>query len=712
MINLKNNFWSSVDETLLDSTHHPMRFLGDVPSSTGSSQSALPPSHYTAFKSPDLPVALPLTPEPNHKDGTADSKSSKTSDFLAEEPYPFSAPSLIPSESVLGSNPKHEAPTKFSTDWMLARTNSAMQSSFPSTLTKSQLKNQANVSITSLSSSLYIESTTPQPSSNSKQDSALDLKIPTSQPGQPLETITDLLADRPYSKILDVNQLRPSSANKENIPAHDNNLLPSSNEILAPHYNVPFIAPHPTSPSYEPTEVSPEDFYPTNTMELDWGSGDYLETMSFLNSDGDNYPLVTKVPSDSYDLEDYTETYDTSFPSRVGISFSSLHPLHLSPSPTLMTTYSTTVPFMSIHPSSLSSTIHSTPEPTPIPNSDTASDTDWPDTFTIQPTDVLLPDMNSLEYYTIQLNKENISLDTGAEQRGNVTVMSIDTTDITPTGSLLNDTKLSEEDSFSDASGVEPIDDSNTEVTTEESPQLVSASEPFLDPSVVPSLIFEPSSSLWGAHVSTTDWSGPALSLALDNTALTETILLHDTPLLPDDVMTPSSLGDIHWFVTEPFPQSTILTTPVLTETIAFSPAPTEPTPNTTPLVSTFTTEPNLNTTLISSEATSNVTLGPPAVLSDEGVTEHGVDMPATMTLIPTSSEANTVSALPTTTTATTTSHQPATTITATTEASTSVDIVSTARSTTTAPPRQFLCSLDRPSYLVKICKFNISFCI
>lgn len=638
-----------------------MGFPKGVPSSTGSSQSALPASHYTAFDSPDSPGALPSINEPNHE--------ARTADIML---FHHVTPSLIPSETVS-------------------------------------------------------HSTTPLLGLNSELDGASEqtLTIITSQPAQPLEppkvAFADPLVDEPYIKSPDVNQLNPSSAPlQENKLAHDINILPNSNEILAPGYNVPFIAPHTTSPSFEPTDVSPEDFYPTNTMELDWGSGDYLETMSFLNSDGDDYSLVTKVPSDSYDLEEYTESYDTSFPSRVGVFPTSLHPLHFSPSSSLMTAYITTAPHMSMHPSSFSSTVHYTLAPTPTASSETAesSDIDWPDTFTIQPTDVLLPDMNSLEYYTIQLNKENNSSDTGAEHRENVTLVSIDTTDITSTSSFTNDTTLIEEESSSDLSGSEPHDESTTVATTTESPQLVNASDPILDPSIVPSIFFDPSSSMWGGQVSTTDWSGPTVTAGPDSTLLTEAVLPHVTPLLPDDIMSSSSLTDVHWFVTEPFLQSTLHTTPVLTETIAFSPVPTDPAANTTagttdltPQESAFTTELSLNITLLSTEATTNATLGPPVVLGDQGVTEDGADSPATMTLIPKSSEANTVPAVPTTTTAITTSHQATIRITATTEASTSVNIISTISAKTTSIPRQYLCSLDSPAYLIKIGKFDILFC-
>ncbi|KAK9516974.1 hypothetical protein VZT92_024877 [Zoarces viviparus] len=723
------------DESLLASTNPPVGFPGHGP--TGFKPSALPASSYTAFEDPDSPGAPPSISEPNHVVRTADmahfqwgrvafenSKSLAASEVPAEEPPPLATPPLSPSEPILGSSPQLEA-AKFFTDWKLARTKSSTQSlSLSATPTRSQLQPQSNTSMASLSPST--RSTTPQPDPNSEQKtinkqqsgaSEQTEAIVTSFPVQPLQppklSFTDFAADESFSRILDVNQLSPSSAPlKDNKPMRDINSLPNPDEILAPGYDVPFIAPQPTSPSSEPTEVPLEDFYPTNTMEVDWGSGDYLETMSFLNADEEDYSLVTKVPSDSYDLEDYTESYDTSFPSRVGVSPSSLQPLHVSRSPSLTTAYSATVPLKSVDPSSLSSTVHYTLDPTPTANSDMpdASDLDWPDTFTIQPTDVLLPDMNSLEYYVTQLTKESNGSDTGAEHRGIVTVVPVSATDVTPTGSATNDTTLTEDESSGDPSGFEPKDESTPVVTTEESPQLVNSSEPFLDPSIVPSHFFDPSSSTWRGQVSTTVWSAHTLTVGLDSTVLTEAMLPSVTPLLPDDVIFSSSLTDVHWFVTESFPSSTIHTTPVLTATVAFSTVSTEPAANTTAGVTeltaqdpTVTTEQTLNVTSVSTEPTSNITSG---VLGDQGVTEDRVDVPATMTLIPTSSEANTDSAVPETTAATSTSHQATTRAPATTEASTSVNVIFTTsgRTTTTAPTsRTYLCNLDRLAYLVKI---------
>ncbi|XP_029379670.1 UPF0606 protein KIAA1549 [Echeneis naucrates] len=76
------------------------------------------------------------------------------------------------------------------------------------------------------------------------------------------------------------------------------------------------------------------------------------------------------------------------------------------------------------------------------------------------------------------------------------------------------------------------------------------------------------------------------------------------------------------------------------------------------------------------------------------------------MSLIPASSEANTVSVVPSTTTATTTTRQATTRVTAITEASTRINIIPiTSGKTTSATPtsRQYLCNFDRPVYLVKI---------
>lgn len=699
-------------------THHPTGFFGDTP---GSPSSALPASNYTAFESPESPGALPSSSEDSSADIThfqwehvasKNSKSFTARHLLAEDAHPLSVPSLSPSKP--GSSSQFETATKLSTTWEPPRANAAQQPfSFPAMPWGSQLQPQSNKYMTSSSPSAFARLTTPELGRNSEPT----LAAMTSLPPQPLEPLNMAFADSPadqsYGNVLDVNQLRPSIAPlEEKKQALDVNILPHPDEILAPSYNVPFIAPDHTSPLSEPTEVSPEDFYPTNTMDIDWGSGDYLETMSFLNPDGEDYSPVTKLPSDSYDFEDYTEIYDTSFPSRVGISLSSLHPIHVTPTSSLVAAYSIVAPLKSINAPSSSPIIHYTLTPTPTMSSDVpdASDVDWPDAFTIQPTDVLLPDMNSLEYYTTQLTKENNSADTGAEHRGNISIVSISATDVTPTSSFTNDTVVTEDVPYDDLSGLEPHNELTTVVTTGESPQLLNVSEPFLHPSTVPTLL----TSTWGRPVSTTEWSLPPLSVGKDSTESREPMVTSATPVLPDDVISYSSLTDVHWFVTESVSQSTTVATPVLSATIAFTPVPTILSPNTTthatePTLqdSTFTTQQTHNSS-VTTEPTSNVSLILPDVLGDQGMTEDGVDIPATVTLIPTSSDANTVASVPTTTTATTTSHQATTRTTATTEGALDVSIIPTTSgklTTSVTASRQYLCNPENPAYLVKISK-------
>ncbi|XP_005734868.1 UPF0606 protein KIAA1549 isoform X2 [Pundamilia nyererei] len=695
------------DESPLDSTHDPMGFLGDIQSPT-SSPLALPDSHYTAFETLDSPGALPSNPEPRTADNIhrghiayENSKVIMLRDASAEEPNTLTTPTLRPSVPVRESSPQFQRPAELSLGWKLAR------SSLSEAQTKSQLQPWENISITSVK-----PSPTPQLGLNSEKRMTFQPEGPL---GPPFQTFTDLLAEDSHMKPMHADQLSSSNPPLENKHAYDINMLPNPDEIQSPGYKVPFITPHPASPSSEPTELSPEDFYPTNTMEVDWGSGDYLETMSFFNADREDYSLVTKVPSDSYDLEDYTETYDTSFPSRVGISPSSLNPLYVSPSPSLVTAYSTVVSPRSIYPSSFSATVQFSLEPTPTPNSDVPdiSDVDWSDTYTIQPTDVLLPDMNSLEYYNNQLTKENNVSESGAEHRGNITVVSISTTDSTPNNSFSNDTKVIEEESSSDLSGLEPHDETSFVVTTEESPQVANASQPFLDPSIVPTHSLHSFSSSDG-QVSTTDWSAHTNNVGLDSTPITEAVQPSTTPLLPDDLNFASSLTYVHWYVTESPPKSTMDATAVLTATIDFSPVPTEPAANSTagttelvPEESAFTNDPTLNATIVSTESTpQNVTLPPPFVMGDQGVTEDGVDTPATLTYIPTSSVVNKVSTTPTSTPATTTPHQATTRITATSEASTIVNIISTTvgKITAIAPTsRSYLCNVNKPAYLIRI---------
>ncbi|XP_068170141.1 UPF0606 protein KIAA1549 [Antennarius striatus] len=702
---------SPVADDSLSLTQYPMEFLGNMKSSTKSPASALPAENLVS------PGVQQTFFKPTHEAGiirenlAPENLKHLTASFLEETAHPSSIPSLSLSKPLLGSSSHFQALAKFSTDMKLAK----------SFTTSSQLQPRLNVSrlkpdtLASLSPSAFLRSASSQLGLNAEQitilrkqqDGSLEQRL-ASLSVHSLETpklsFIDSAADKPYSDVLDVNQLATTSASLVgHKPPHEINMVPQPNNTLAPGYNVPFIAPHYTSPLSDPTEPSTEDFYPTNTMEFDFGSGDYLETMSFLNSEGDDYYLVTKVPSDSYDLEEYTESYDTSFPSRVGISPSSTYPVHVSPSPSLMTAYNTIVQLKSTDPSSVFPSIHNALDSAPTANSDIPNvlDIDWPDTLTVHPTNVLLPDMNSLEYYTTQLSKENSS-GIEVEHRGNITVTSIVATDIQPTSSFINDTK----DFSSDLSGFEPHDDASTVATTEGPP--VSLSETLLYPSIVPTYFYDPLSSSLDSHVSATDLSAATQPLGIDSTTLTEATQPNTMPLLLDDAMFSSSMTDVHWFVTEPFSQSTIDNTAGLSATVAFSPVPTEAPTHTTDGTtkstsqdSSVTTEIMLNISSNSTEAMSNVTVVVPDVMSDQRVTDNGVNITDTVTLFPTSSENSSVTVVQTVTAVSSTSAQITTTAGATTESSTRGNTISTTNALTTS--RQYLCIRDRPSYLVKI---------
>uniref|UniRef100_A0A1A7YMY1 KIAA1549 n=1 Tax=Iconisemion striatum TaxID=60296 RepID=A0A1A7YMY1_9TELE len=610
----------------LDSRSTPTGFLGNNPSPTRTSPSALPELHHAAFQKPESSVALPSISEP----------------IQTSSPSPESSRQL------------HQAPTSITSLSLSAFTGS----------TPSQ-------------GPQYEEKVTSSKSQNGTLEQMQSNTTPT--PGQTLKppkpTFSETLSNKSFSQIVNSSQL-------------------SSNP---PGYRVPSITPHFTLSLPEPAEVPSEDFYPTNTMDVDWGSGDYLETISYSDQDKDDLFLVTKVPSDPYNLEENTEIYDTSFPSRVGISPSSLQPVYLSPSSSFMTTHNTIVPHRSIHPSSFSATAHLI-LPTPHTGTPSTSDVDWGDTFAIQPTDVLLPDMNSLEYYTTQLTKEgNVS----AEQKRNVTGVVINATNITPTSGFTSN--LTDNESSGDLSGFEPPDDSTTVVPTEENLHLINATQLVLDPSLIPTHFLNPSSSIWNDQLSTTGWSVHTLTGDGD-TAVTDSLQPGATPLLPEDLISSSSMTDVHWFVTDSFEDESVHVTTVLTETIAFSNVPTEPgTSDATVTEITSqdffgTEEPFNNESITTNSTSSNVTLVPPVMLGDEGITEDGVDISTTMTLFPESSDVNTVSAVPTSQPGTTNPHH----TTTTTDTST-VNAVSTTMTDETTTSRQYLCNADRPAYLTKI---------
>lgn len=628
--------------------------------------------NYKAFASPESLGAQQSTSKPRHDVMAVDNINFKWENITSESSKPLKAIGTHSAKYSLSPTPtRYQQPDPEI---------SSSLSPFAS-LTESRLSLNSGQELISLHQQDGVSEQT--------------LAMTTSFPGHILHSANLAFADSPINQSYNLDMSPSNDPLAWNQPAHDINAPPHQDDVLTPEYNVPFILPHSTSPHFEPTDVSPDDFYPTNTMEIDWGSGDYLETMTFLDSIGEDYSPVTKVMSDVYDLEDYTESYDTAFPSRVGIFPSSSHPIYISPSPSLRT-YSTAI--HASPPSSLDYTM----KPTPTSRIPPSSDVDWPDAFTIQPTDVLLPDMNSLEYYTTQLTRENKSIETGTEHR-NVSMVFLSPTEILPTSSFVSDTKFSDEGNWGEASGFEPQDEA-TVLMTAESPQLKNTSVAFIDPSIVPTPFFNPSSSSWDRQVSTTNWPSSTLTPGIDSTALPDLLSPTVTPLLPNDVMPYSSLTDVHWFVTKSVQQSSVPSTILLTSTTAFSAVTTTPVANATPrtaviTVQDSTTEQIFNISLLSTEPTVAVTSSD--VLSDQGVTEDGTGLPATLTLIPPSNDGNTVSDIPVTTTATNASHQAVTT----TATNVNIDSTTSRKTATVTASRQYFCNVDRPIYLVKIGK-------
>ncbi|XP_053356588.1 UPF0606 protein KIAA1549 isoform X2 [Clarias gariepinus] len=206
------------------------------------------------------------------------------------------------------------------------------------------------------------------------------------------------------------------------------NLKEISNHLVTSHHlniqnDIPLDDPnhaifknHVTPSFIEPTMGPPVVYFPTSTMDVDYGSGsgDYLETMSYMRSEGDDNSLVANFPSDMYDFVDSnSESYDTSFPTRVMIPLSTRY---FSPSPSI-TVPDSHVTMNVFQISSSSTAVHSsaTLHESKIVSEPPESYSIWSD-VTIEPSDVLLPDMNSLEYYNIQLSKNSETL---TEQRAN-----------------------------------------------------------------------------------------------------------------------------------------------------------------------------------------------------------------------------------------------------------------------------------------------------
>lgn len=179
--------------------------------------------------------------------------------------------------------------------------------------------------------------------------------------------------------------------------AHGIHLLLRPPDLLTPSQMPPLHGHSPPTPA-PPTLLTHEDLDSAQSTEVDWGSGDYLETLTFMGSDGEDLSLITTLPThgyDSYEIEDDKAgvRYNTDFPSRPVLTLSSRH---LFPSITLGYEPS----LRTAHPSD--------PRLPHVP--DAAQDDldfDWAELYPIEPTEMLLPDMNSMEYYNTLLVKEN-----------------------------------------------------------------------------------------------------------------------------------------------------------------------------------------------------------------------------------------------------------------------------------------------------------------
>ncbi|XP_029107942.1 UPF0606 protein KIAA1549 isoform X2 [Scleropages formosus] len=344
-------------------------------------------------------------------------------------------------------------------------------------------------------------------------------------------------------------------------------LLLNPPEMVAPS-QVPLSRPHTDTAPDKKNLVPPEEFYPTNTMEANWGSGDYLESLSFMGSE-DELSLVTSVVFNTYDFDaSTTEAYDTSFPSRVVLPLSSRH-ISNSPTPAVAFGANLRTDELSLGHSSYAHPTSKPPVTSPNGVMKPPPDFDWTDPFSIEPTEILLPDMNSLEYYTTLLAKENISV---AEQRNkqtsskNVPHVSIRSSQVMPNSpftvdlghvSSSHNNSFFAEQSSTDISGSEP-DSSSDDLTNDP----VNGPEHLLEPSVVPTSY----SVVWGSLASTTiqvdvvlpsmvrtTSSSPAVSVQQPSDTLslpvwlsisptsTGTPTLHPTTFIPTSMLAVSS---------------------------------------------------------------------------------------------------------------------------------------------------------------------------
>ncbi|XP_030400119.1 UPF0606 protein KIAA1549 homolog isoform X3 [Gopherus evgoodei] len=114
-----------------------------------------------------------------------------------------------------------------------------------------------------------------------------------------------------------------SSSTTPNLPG--NLEIPSQVELFSEFISpVPFTRPYASCSYCDFASVPPEQVLSAGHTEHDVGSGDYIETLSFTASGEKGITPLTTVVTDLYELEESTpEIFDTTFPSRPVVSFSS-----------------------------------------------------------------------------------------------------------------------------------------------------------------------------------------------------------------------------------------------------------------------------------------------------------------------------------------------------------------------------------------------------
>uniref|UniRef100_A0A674K573 KIAA1549 n=1 Tax=Terrapene triunguis TaxID=2587831 RepID=A0A674K573_9SAUR len=114
-----------------------------------------------------------------------------------------------------------------------------------------------------------------------------------------------------------------SSSTTPNLPG--NLEIPSQVELFSEFISpVPFTRPYASCSYCDFASVPPEQVFSAGHTEHDVGSGDYIETLSFTASEEKGITPLTTVVTDLYELEESTpEIFDTTFPSRPVVSFSS-----------------------------------------------------------------------------------------------------------------------------------------------------------------------------------------------------------------------------------------------------------------------------------------------------------------------------------------------------------------------------------------------------